>query len=90
MGYLRCPECGKELILCVDTICVCSQRIKADGSIGKKTSSSISNTTGSPYLQCEDPRCSFSYDVEHASNDEPIKEVDDWISEHLEEIYRLN
>lgn len=39
---------------------------------------------------CTGHKCCFTYDVEHASHDKPVKEFDEWIAEHLEEIYQLN
>lgn len=90
MGNIKCPECGRSLELFIDVVCTHSKKIRKDGSLYKvKNYSTYGNTTGAPYLKCENSRCNFTYDVEHASKDKPVKEIDDWISEHLEEIYQL-
>ena len=90
MGKLKCPECGGNLELYVDVICTHSKKIKNDGTLYKTVNySTAGDATGAPYLKCEKYDCNFSYDVEHASGDTPIPELDNWISEHLEEIYEL-
>ena len=91
MGKLKCPECGEDLALYVDVVCTHSKKIKNDGTLHKTMNYSIGGSvTGAPYLKCERYNCGFSYDVEHASGDKSIEEIDDWIAEHLEEIYQLS
>lgn len=90
MGKLKCPQCGRDLELFVDVVCTHSKKINNDGSLHKKKNVSINGqVTGAPYLKCPAYMCDFTYDVEHASKDKPVKEIDDWITEHLEEIYQL-
>lgn len=48
------------------------------------------SVSGAPYLKCSNYLCNFTYDVEHASHDETVKKLDDWIIEHLDEIYELH
>lgn len=91
MGKLKCPKCGGDLALYVDVVCTHSKKIKKDGTLHKTMNySTRGEATGAPYLKCEKPNCFFSYDVEHASKDIHIPEIDNWITEHLEEIYQLN
>lgn len=91
MGKLKCPEYGSDLELTVDVVCEHSQKINNDGSLHKvKNISTRGNVNGAPYLKCTGHKCCFTYDVEHASHDKPVKEFDEWIAEHLEEIYQLN
>lgn len=87
MGKLKCPECGGKLVLCVDVVHTYTKKIKNDGSLYKEAScSKDEETTGAPYLECENNKCDYSYDTEHASGDISVPEFDDWIWEHSDEI----
>ena len=90
-SLLKCPECGNDLILCVDECITISKKIRKDGRLYKVTNRSDKGPVHeAPYLKCESMKCNFSYDVEHASHEKPIEALDDWIAEHLDEIYELN
>lgn len=89
-SLLKCPVCGRDLELAVDECITISKKIRKNGELHKVTNRSYrGDVVGAPYLKCESTKCNFSYDVERASHDERIKELDDWIQEHLEEIYEL-
>ena len=86
MKDLRCPICGEELVISIDVVTSKSRKIKNDGSLYKTINYSNAGTDeGSPYLKCE--RCKFTYDVEHSSHEERNNTLDNWIYEHLEELY---
>lgn len=91
MGKLKCPHCGNDLELYVDVVTTHSKKIKNDGSLYKTMNYSTGGSvSGAPYLKCSNYLCDFTYDVEHASHDETVKKLDDWIIEHLDEIYELH
>lgn len=79
-----CPECGAELELGIDVAGAWTRKIKKDGNLHKTINRCTGHPNGASYLIC--PKCKFSYDCEHASQDIPVKELDEWIHEHLEEI----
>ena len=90
MSYLKCPICREDLVLKMDECISLSRKIKKDGNLHKVINKSErGRVLGTPYLSCSSIYCDFTYDVEHRSQDKPIKEIDDWIFEHLEEIYEF-
>lgn len=90
-GLLKCPACGRDLELAVDECITISKKICKNGELHKVTNRSCrGDVVGAPYLKCESMKCNFSYDIEHVSHDKCIKALDDWIQEHLEEIYELS
>ena len=83
--YPKCPECGCPLILSGDTTGKWSRKINKDGYLCKIINKSYGHPNGASYLEC--PRCRFSYDTEHASYDESIPELDEWINKHKKELW---
>lgn len=79
-----CPDCGADLELGVNIAGMWTRKIKKDGHLHKTVNRCSGYTNGATFLIC--PKCNFSYDCEHASYDIPVKKLDEWISEHLEEI----
>lgn len=87
MGMLKCPICGEDLELAIDVVGTDSRKINNNGKLHKVINRCTAkpNTNSPSYLRCSN-RCGFTYDTEHASKDETIKELDNWINQHLEEI----
>lgn len=88
MGLLKCPYCGCDLELAIEVVGTNYRKIKKDGNLHK----TINRCTAKPlynaasYLKCTNINCVYTYDTEHASNDEPVEEFDIWIKSHLDEI----
>lgn len=61
-----------------------TRKIKKDGHLHKIINRCTGHVNETSFLIC--PECQFIYDSEYASYDISIKELDDWIAEHLEEI----
>lgn len=82
-----CPNCGRPLVLSTHTIGIWSRKIKKDGSLYKIINKSCGHPNGISFLQCEKYGCKFSYNIDYASCDEPIPELNAWIENHRKELW---
>lgn len=84
MGMIKCPICGNDLELVVDTVGSWMRKINKNGNLHKTINKSIGRPNGASYLECN--ICHYTYDCEHCSKDEQNKQLDEWIDEHYDEI----
>lgn len=73
----KCPKCEIPLFLANEYVGECIRKINKDGSINKKIIIHDSVQQDAYYLKCEE--CGYTYDIEKACRDTPVKELDDWI-----------
>lgn len=81
-----CPICGGQLLFCVKADSSLKRKINKDGRLSKVIHEGSRNLTDIFYLECDEYRCNFLYNLSYPSmNNSDYQELDEWYEEFGED-----
>lgn len=88
---VSCPLCGGQLLFSVKADSSLSRKINKDGRLSKIIHQGTRHITDIYYLECDNYKCPFVYNLSYPSNNKTdYQELDEWYEEFGEDFNQLN